>query len=109
MRHGTVRHRSGADRRDELRRLVQHQGYVSSRQVARELQVSDMTIRRDLDQLARLGLVLRVRTTTRTSSSPGSKRQRSTSQVSSRVSSVCTELSRFRALHTLPDGSCSTA
>jgi DeoR family fructose operon transcriptional repressor len=60
MRHGTVRPSSGAARRDELRRLVQHQGYVSSRQVARELQVSDMTIRRDLDQLAEQGLVLRV-------------------------------------------------
>lgn len=51
---------SAADRRDALRRLVQHQGYVSSRQVARELQVSDMTIRRDLDQLAQQGFVLRV-------------------------------------------------
>lgn len=55
MRYGTAE-----VRRDELRRLVQRQGYVSSRQVARELQVSDMTIRRDLDQLAEQGLVLRV-------------------------------------------------
>jgi DeoR family fructose operon transcriptional repressor len=60
MRHGTVRSSNGADRRDELRRLVQHHGYVSSRQIAGELQVSDMTIRRDLDQLAEQGLVLRV-------------------------------------------------
>ena len=55
MRSGTA-----ADRRDELQRLVHHQGYVSSRQVARDLQVSDMTIRRDLDRLAARGLVLRV-------------------------------------------------
>ena len=55
MRYGTAE-----VRRDELRRRVQRQGYVSSRQVARELQVSDMTIRRDLDQLAEQGLVLRV-------------------------------------------------
>jgi DeoR family fructose operon transcriptional repressor len=39
---------------------VQRQGYVSSRQVAAELEVSDMTIRRDLDVLAGQGLVLRV-------------------------------------------------
>jgi len=51
---------TAADRREALRRLVQHHGYVSSRQVAGELRVSDMTIRRDLDQLAGQGLVLRV-------------------------------------------------
>jgi DeoR family fructose operon transcriptional repressor len=51
---------TAADRREELQRLVHHQGYISSRQVAQDLQVSDMTIRRDLDQLAARGLVLRV-------------------------------------------------
>lgn len=55
-----MRYAGAADRRSELRRLVQRQGYVSSRQVAEELQVSDMTIRRDLDALAEQGLVLRV-------------------------------------------------
>lgn len=55
-----MRYAEADERRRELRRLVQRQGYVSSRQVAEELQVSDMTIRRDLDQLAEQGLVLRV-------------------------------------------------
>lgn len=55
-----MRYGAAADRRSELQRLVQGQGYVSSRQVAEQLQVSDMTIRRDLDQLAEQGLVLRV-------------------------------------------------
>ena len=55
-----MRYREAAVRRDELRRRVEQQGYVSSRQVAAELAVSDMTIRRDLDQLAEQGLVLRV-------------------------------------------------
>jgi DeoR family fructose operon transcriptional repressor len=55
-----MRYGAAAGRRLELQRLVQHQGYVSSRQAAEQLQVSDMTIRRDLDQLAGQGLVLRV-------------------------------------------------
>lgn len=55
-----MRYGGAAVRRDEVRRRVQEQGYVSSRQVAAELAVSDMTIRRDLDQLAEQGLVLRV-------------------------------------------------
>jgi DeoR family fructose operon transcriptional repressor len=55
-----VRYAGAAVRRDELRRRVEQHGYVSSRQVAEELTVSDMTIRRDLDLLAEQGLVLRV-------------------------------------------------
>lgn len=55
-----MRYGAAAGRRRELQRLVQHQGYVSSRQAAEQLQVSDMTIRRDLDELAAQGLVLRV-------------------------------------------------
>ena len=55
-----MRYREAAVRRDELRRRVEQQGYVASRSVAAELGVSDMTVRRDLDQLAEQGLVLRV-------------------------------------------------
>jgi DeoR family fructose operon transcriptional repressor len=55
-----VKYGTAGVRREELRRLVQQQGYVSSRQAADELCVSAMTIRRDLDQLARQGLLLRV-------------------------------------------------
>lgn len=55
-----MRYGAAADRRSTLHQLIQQQGYVSSRQVAEQLQVSDMTIRRDLDQLAQQGLVLRV-------------------------------------------------
>jgi DeoR family fructose operon transcriptional repressor len=55
-----VRYTAAPQRRDELLRLVDEQGYISSRQVAATMDVSDMTIRRDLDQLAGDGLVLRV-------------------------------------------------
>ena len=55
-----MRYGEAAVRRDELRRRVEQQGYVASRQAAAELGVSDMTVRRDLDRLAEQGLVLRV-------------------------------------------------
>lgn len=56
----SVRYSSAPQRRDELLRRLREAGYVSSSTAAAELGVSEMTIRRDLGQLAAEGLVRRV-------------------------------------------------
>jgi DeoR/GlpR family transcriptional regulator of sugar metabolism len=58
--HGPVRYTQAPERRRELLRRVREAGYVSSTEAALALGVSDMTIRRDLRQLAVEGLVNRV-------------------------------------------------
>lgn len=55
-----MRYAQAAARRRELLRRVGEVGYVSSTQVAASLGVSEMTVRRDLRQLASQGLVNRV-------------------------------------------------
>jgi DeoR/GlpR family transcriptional regulator of sugar metabolism len=55
-----VRYTQAPDRRGELLRRVREAGYVSSTEAASALGVSEMTIRRDLRQLAAQGLVNRV-------------------------------------------------
>jgi DeoR family fructose operon transcriptional repressor len=57
---GPVRYTDAPERRRELLRRVADAGYVSSTEAAAALGVSDMTIRRDLRQLAAQGLVNRV-------------------------------------------------
>jgi DeoR family fructose operon transcriptional repressor len=57
---GPVRYTQAPERRRELLRRVGDAGYVSSTQAALALGVSEMTIRRDLRQLAAEGLVNRV-------------------------------------------------
>ncbi|WP_298461984.1 DeoR/GlpR family DNA-binding transcription regulator [uncultured Cellulomonas sp.] len=49
----------GIKRRQEILRRVQQAGYVSARDLAEEYGVDTSTLRRDLDALARLGLVIR--------------------------------------------------
>ncbi len=49
----------GKKRRQEILQRVQQQGYVSARELAEEYAVDTSTVRRDLDALARLGLVVR--------------------------------------------------
>jgi len=49
----------GKKRRQEILQRVQHLGYVSARELAEEYAVDTSTVRRDLDALARLGLVVR--------------------------------------------------
>jgi len=49
----------GVKRRQEILRRVQQSGYVSARELAEEYGVDTSTLRRDLDALARLGLVVR--------------------------------------------------
>jgi DeoR family fructose operon transcriptional repressor len=55
-----VRYTQAPERRGELLRRVRESGYISSTQAAAALGVSEMTIRRDLRQLAAQGLVNRV-------------------------------------------------
>jgi DeoR/GlpR family transcriptional regulator of sugar metabolism len=55
-----VRYASAPERRRELLRRVTEDGYVSCAEAASALGVSEMTIRRDLGQLAAQGLVTRV-------------------------------------------------
>jgi DeoR family fructose operon transcriptional repressor len=55
-----VRYSTAPRRRDELLRRLEESGYVSSSTAAAELGVSEMTIRRDLGQLAAEGRVRRV-------------------------------------------------
>jgi len=55
-----VRYTEAPTRRAELLRRLSAEGYISSAEVATELGVSDMTIRRDLHQLERDGLARRV-------------------------------------------------
>lgn len=57
---GPVRYTQAPERRRELLRRAAEAGYVSSTDAAAELGVSEMTIRRDLRQLAAQGLVNRV-------------------------------------------------
>jgi DeoR/GlpR family transcriptional regulator of sugar metabolism len=57
---GPVRYTQAPERRRELLRRVGEAGYVSSTEAAAALGVSEMTIRRDLRQLAAEGLVNRV-------------------------------------------------
>jgi len=84
---------TAAGRRDELRRLIQRQGYISSRQVARDLQVSDMTIRRDLEQLAEEGAVLRVvGGARRPTGSPFAERAASAAAAKEQVAAACAQL-----------------
>jgi DeoR family transcriptional regulator, aga operon transcriptional repressor len=49
----------GKKRRQEILQQVQQQGYVSARDLADQYHVDTSTVRRDLDALARLGLVVR--------------------------------------------------
>ena len=49
----------GAKRRQEIRRIIEQAGYAEARRLAVELDVDVSTIRRDLDFLAREGLVQR--------------------------------------------------
>lgn len=49
----------GTKRRQEILHRVQRVGYVSARDLAEEYGVDTSTVRRDLDALARLGLVVR--------------------------------------------------
>ena len=55
-----MRYTDAPARRDELLRRLSAEGYVSSSRVAEEFGVSEMTIRRDLRQLAADGLARRV-------------------------------------------------
>jgi len=57
---GRVRYTDAPARRDELLRRLAAEGYVSSARLADEFGVSEMTIRRDLRQLASEGLARRV-------------------------------------------------
>jgi DeoR/GlpR family transcriptional regulator of sugar metabolism len=47
----------GKQRRDDILRRLRRQGYVSVRQLADEFEVDASTVRRDLDTMARLGVV----------------------------------------------------
>jgi DeoR family fructose operon transcriptional repressor len=58
--YGRVRYTQAVERRRELLRRVGEAGYVSSTEAAAALGVSEMTIRRDLRQLAAQGFVNRV-------------------------------------------------
>ena len=49
----------GKKRRQEILQRVQQVGYVSARELAEQYHVDTSTVRRDLDALARLGLVVR--------------------------------------------------
>lgn len=49
----------GAERRDELLRIIRQRGYVNVTQAAAELSVDASTVRRDLARLDELGLVQR--------------------------------------------------
>lgn len=49
-----------AERQDRVRELLERQGTVSVKEIADSLGVSDMTVRRDLEELANLGEIERV-------------------------------------------------
>ena len=49
-----------AERQDRVRQLLDEQGTVSVKEISDALGVSDMTIRRDLEELASLGEIERV-------------------------------------------------
>ena len=49
-----------AERQDKVRQLLEEQGTVSVKEISDALGVSDMTIRRDLEELANLGEIERV-------------------------------------------------
>ena len=49
-----------AERQDKVRQLLEEQGTVSVKEISDTLGVSDMTIRRDLEELASLGEIERV-------------------------------------------------
>lgn len=49
-----------AERQDRVRQLLEEQGTVSVKDISDALGVSDMTIRRDLEELASLGEIERV-------------------------------------------------
>lgn len=49
-----------AERQDKVRQLLEEQGTVSVKEISDALGVSDMTIRRDLEELASLGEIERV-------------------------------------------------
>ena len=49
-----------AERQDRVRQLLEEQGTVSVKEISDALGVSDMTIRRDLEELASLGEIERV-------------------------------------------------
>jgi DeoR/GlpR family transcriptional regulator of sugar metabolism len=49
----------GKQRREDILRRVQREGYVSTSRISEEYGVDRSTIRRDLDALSRLGLVVR--------------------------------------------------
>lgn len=49
-----------AERQDRLMRLIESQGTVSVKEIVDALGVSDMTVRRDLEELAGAGEVIRV-------------------------------------------------
>ena len=55
-----MRYTAAPQRRDELLSRIDRHGYLSSRQAAREFEVTEMTIRSDLDFLANAGLATRV-------------------------------------------------
>ncbi|TDC54148.1 DeoR/GlpR transcriptional regulator [Jiangella ureilytica] len=57
---GGVRYTDAPRRRDELLRRLRSAGYLSAAHAAADLEVSEMTIRRDLHQLAVDGLAVRV-------------------------------------------------
>ena len=49
-----------AERQDRVKQLLASQGSVSVKQIADQLGVSDMTVRRDLEELSQLGELVRV-------------------------------------------------
>lgn len=49
----------GRQRREEILRRIHQHGYVSARELAEEYGVDASTVRRDLDAMARLGMVVR--------------------------------------------------
>lgn len=49
-----------SERQDAIQRLCEAMGTVTVRQIADELQVSDMTVRRDLEEMSAQGRVVRV-------------------------------------------------
>ena len=58
-----------AERQDRLMRLIESQGTVSVKEIVDALGVSDMTVRRDLEELAGAGEVIRVHGGARSASS----------------------------------------
>lgn len=49
-----------AERRDSIRRLVEERGSASVKDIAAELAVSEMTVRRDLEEMSLAGDLVRV-------------------------------------------------